>query len=625
MSNIDQLASKALATVAADAPLDASVVLSADIAPRALDVPPDKQWPALPNDLVCHDGFLWRPRGEDQFDLVSAAVEVVAIVHDVTNGSHGRLVGFKTRENQWKQVLIPDADFHQSASAVCAMLASKGLYIRRGGQLLLGHLLHQNPPMRLLLAQRPGWYEVADQYLYVLASGTAGPPELAGHFGLDPLARAARCAVGAGEWREKVASLCVGNTRAAFVVSYAFASILLPHSGLGSGGVNLVGDTSSGKSTLLQMAASVFGPPDYVQQWRATSNGLEHTAAAHNHGLLILDELAQVDPRDVGATIYMIGNGVGKVRASRSGHAVPPQTWLLLLLSAGEITLAEHMAEAGKQPKGGQGVRMLDIEAAPLGGYGVYETLHGFDSGAELSKTITDRVSRIYGRAGLVFARYLAERPELLRSGVRARLKAVATEFARQAHEHGTGALLRVIDRFALTAVAGELATEAGITGWPAGEATRAAAACLQSWLTSRPHSEESPHDPVEAVRSFICQHRLRFQDASKFDSSPVRNQAGWVTPPGKLSAGDDAGEFHFIDEVFRKEVLRGFPSLRTACRTLAVAGYLKFAVEDGQTRYKIKRGGHDGAGRLYVVSERIVQSGDRDTEEFPAPSRRSE
>jgi putative DNA primase/helicase len=40
--------------------------------------------------------------------------------------------------------------------------------------------------------------------------------------------------------------------------------------------------------------------------------------------------------------------------------------------------------------------------------------------------------------------------------------------------------------RFALVGAAGEIATAAGLTGWPAGESERAARACFQSWLAAR-------------------------------------------------------------------------------------------------------------------------------------------
>ncbi|HOJ23186.1 MAG TPA: DUF927 domain-containing protein, partial [Armatimonadota bacterium] len=83
-------------------------------------------------------------------------------------------------------------------------------------------------------------------------------------------------------------------------VLLGLASMLLEFSGIESGGINLKGSSSTGKTTALAAAASLFGGPSYVNRWRATSNGLESLAALHNDTLLILDELAQVDPREAG-------------------------------------------------------------------------------------------------------------------------------------------------------------------------------------------------------------------------------------------------------------------------------------------------------------------------------------
>lgn len=47
----------------------------------------------------------------------------------------------------------------------------------------------------------------------------------------------------------------------------------------------------------------------------------------------------------------------------------------------------------------------------------------------------------------------------------------------------------RAVTCFALVAIAGELATRAGITGWPEGEAFKAAERCQASWMTDRSHA----------------------------------------------------------------------------------------------------------------------------------------
>jgi hypothetical protein len=66
--------------------------------------------------------------------------------------------------------------------------------------------------------------------------------------------------------------------RALFVVSSAFAPALLEAAGEESGGFHFRDESSSGKTTLLLLAASVWGGTDYLQRWRATTNGLEGLA-----------------------------------------------------------------------------------------------------------------------------------------------------------------------------------------------------------------------------------------------------------------------------------------------------------------------------------------------------------
>ena len=92
------------------------------------------------------------------------------------------------------------------------------------------------------------------------------------------------------EWRDTVGKYCIGNNKLLFAVSLAFAAPLLNPLNVENGGFHIFGPSSCGKSTALRVAASVYGGPDYITTWRATDNGLEGTAAAHNDTLLIMDE-----------------------------------------------------------------------------------------------------------------------------------------------------------------------------------------------------------------------------------------------------------------------------------------------------------------------------------------------
>jgi len=139
-----------------------------------------------------------------------------------------------------------------------------------------------------------------------------------------------------------------------FALSAAFAGPLLEPAGDDSGGFHLRARSSTGKSTLEKAAASAWGnPASYCRLWRSTTNGLEGLAALHNDGLLILDELSQIDPREAGEAAYLLANGRGKNRAARNGTARQAASWRLLFLSAGEESLSALMAKAGRRSTAG--------------------------------------------------------------------------------------------------------------------------------------------------------------------------------------------------------------------------------------------------------------------------------
>ena len=107
------------------------------------------------------------------------------------------------------------------------------------------------------------------------------------------------------EWRDAIARRCAGNSHLVFSLSCAFAGPLLHLAGVDSGGFHFRGDSSTGKTTALRVAATVWGGGDFMQRWRTTENALESMAAQHCDVTMILDELAQLEPAKAGECAYM--------------------------------------------------------------------------------------------------------------------------------------------------------------------------------------------------------------------------------------------------------------------------------------------------------------------------------
>ena len=96
------------------------------------------------------------------------------------------------------------------------------------------------------------------------------------------------------------------------------------------------------------------------------------------------------------------------------------------------------------------------------------------------------------------------------------------------------GQAKRAAARFAVLALAGELATDYGVTGWPEGEAIRAAAVGFAAWQSLRDAGRgNAERDQItERIVSFIERHGdSRFSDADSDDdqrAAVVRDRAGW-------------------------------------------------------------------------------------------------
>jgi putative DNA primase/helicase len=103
------------------------------------------------------------------------------------------------------------------------------------------------------------------------------------------------------DWQQGVGALASGHALAVLAISAALAGPRLQLATREGGGLNFFGPSSTGKTTLLHAAASVWGrgaSPGYIRTWRATANGLEGAAAGATDTALVLDEIGVVEARE---------------------------------------------------------------------------------------------------------------------------------------------------------------------------------------------------------------------------------------------------------------------------------------------------------------------------------------
>jgi uncharacterized protein (DUF927 family) len=404
-----------------------------------------------------------------------------------------------------------------------------------------------------------------------------------------------------------VASFCSGTSRLVFAVSCAFAGPLLQLVGESSGGFHLRGRSSSGKTTAQYVAGSVWGgggERGYLQTWRSTSNGLEAVAELHNHGLLCLDELSQCPPHEAGEIAYMLGNGEGKTRMTRSIGARKRLEWELLFLSSGEISLADHVQAAGKRTRAGQEVRLCDLVADAGCGLGIFENLHRFAKPSELAEHLTQMSKQYYGMPIRAYLSLLVDHQgDLAQVARRIKEKFIEENVPADA----SGEVFRVASRFGVVAAAGESAEE--VTGWQPGEAYSAAQTLFQSWLANRGTSGAGDIETaIRQVRVFIELHgQSRFQDSipktgnqGNVIQEKIINRAGFK----QLDANDDV-EYWILPEVYKQEVCKGFDSTEVA-KALVERGYMDKEPGD---KFSVRRTLPElGRKRVYAIRATILE-----------------
>lgn len=172
------------------------------------------------------------------------------------------------------------------------------------------------------------------------------------------------------EWRDLFEEVVKSSPPAALAVYAAVAPILLELLDMPGFAVEYAGVTSTGKTTALRLAASVWGTPDEARRgsvlgtWKATRNAIERMAACRSHLPTILDDSkGAARPETVPQVVYDLVQGQGRGRATihglqQSGH------WRTVVVTSGEepsATMAGHRA-------GGASARTLLVWGSPFDG-----------------------------------------------------------------------------------------------------------------------------------------------------------------------------------------------------------------------------------------------------------------
>lgn len=525
--------------------------------------------------------------GTDEDIRLGPVLEVLGATRDTDSNDWGLMLQWNDDDNRKHTWAMPKTLLYVQSGEWFAQLAYGGWAGNPACKKLIAAFLATCKPIkRYRCVNRTGWHDNC----YVLPEIVYGQSKDNEQIVLQSLYHAGLYQTGGSleDWQE-MAELCVENYILCFALSCAFAGPLLSIAGLEGGAFSLEGDSSCGKTTALKVAASVWGNINHLRGWRTTDNGLEGAAALHNDNLLILDELSQVKARVLDEAIYMLANGTGKARSGKDGTLRKSQYWLALVLSSGELGLADKLAEDGRRARAGQDVRFCGV---PVEKSDIIH-LHSMTDAGELVRRIIELCSVNYGHAGRLYLQKLTmpENLEHLRNSLRKELDDIVKSYCQKDTD---SQVMRVAMRFALAGYAGKLAAEWKILPRDF-DAISYAKICFDRWLEKRGGPGAAEDAAILAQVKLIIERdgQSRFQNI-KNDTRYIINRLGFVD-----SSKKDAIEYIILPEQFKTEFAKGYGENKVS-KVLRKAGWLKIGDEG---RMKVRRTLPDmGQRRVYAI-----------------------
>ncbi|EAN5733591.1 DUF927 domain-containing protein [Salmonella enterica] len=463
---------------------------------------------------------------------------------------------------------------------------------------LLSDWLQQTAPAKEWgISHRAGWFRGA----YIMPDGEViGEPENPVMFNGGSAAASGYTVSGTPEsWRDSVARLAGGNPMMMLGVAASLAAPLIGLVNADGFGVHLFDNSTAGKTTTADIAASVWGYPDLLRlTWYGTALGIANEAEAHNDSLLPMDEIGQgTSAKDVATSAYTLFNGAGKLQGAKEGGNRELRRWRTVAISTGEKDVETFLAEEGIRAKAGQLVRLLNI---PMEKSTVH---HEHRDGEHHAKALKAAYTENYGATGREWVKWLASHQQEAKDAV----KAARERWDGLIPENYGDQVKRVADRFAIL----EAALIAGLylTGWSEQASRDAIQHCFNAWVGEFGTGSKEHQQIIAQCEAFLNRfgfsRYLPYPDTDPRDL-PIKDLAGYRVD-GKRE--DDLSKFYTYPAIFEEEISAGFNPVAFG-KVLALAGMLERGGDRLKKKALRKIGGKQHA--FYV----LMYSPDEDDEE---------
>ncbi|MFC1205590.1 DUF927 domain-containing protein [Pasteurella multocida] len=373
-------------------------------------------------------------------------------------------------------------------------------------------------------------------------------------------------------WQQEIASNVAGNPFMMLGVAVALSAPIIHLINAESFGVHIFGGSSTGKTTIANIASSIYGHPDEIRlSWLTTPLGISNEAQARNDGFMPLDEIGQsTNRKHVGDIAYSLFNGVGKIQGAKEGGNRDLARWRTVAFSTGEIDLETYLTNVGIKTNVGQLVRLLNIPLQRA------TQFHHHKDGKAHADHLNQASKLHYGVIGREWIKHLIDlhHNNAIEPLYRAILENRLNTLPNDCHSQ----VKRVMSRFSILEMTLKLSLD--FTGWDVAECENAITKAFNEWVNIFGYHSREELQVIEQVNGWLLANAegrfIRYPiDPTQRE---VNNIAGFRVIPDSKS---DEQEYFYLYPMAFDEAIKGHPK-KQACQILAEKGMLKRGKEKG-------------------------------------------
>ena len=318
------------------------------------------------------------------------------------------------RDFIWKKFVVERATICDSKKIL--EICNNGFPVHSGNAKKMVEYLHafemaNLPTMKTIyLTHNNGWKRIKDKNIFGLGKNILGIEEAENNISFSPehgfekFTKALDSKGSLSSWITGISPL-MKNNKIAFAIYASLSAPLLEIMDCSSFLIHFWGETSLGKTTVMEIASSVWGKPDkesggLITSWNNTMVFVERIASFFNDLPMYLDDSQTAEDKTISKIMYMIGNSTGKGRGKKAGGIDANKSWHTVCFSTGEKQLTESTQYDGAK------ARTIEFNGSPFG-----------KNEGQRVNDVKSCVKNNYGHIGKIFIEQLIkdlENPEKL-------------------------------------------------------------------------------------------------------------------------------------------------------------------------------------------------------------------